>query len=207
MVGMKDLLMELYDCPDYFDKDTQTGLNVVENAALSILGVTTPASLGCAISAGDWDNGLLVRFALLMPEPDYAERPAAATYQPAPNNLIDDLRRLHERLPAPQMTEMGRSAPGALRLNVQCWAECQQYGDHLRRLCDPRREIELDERLKGVYGRMHVQAFKLAALVRGTGLAENIRFEAPTVTVEHWQCRSSDLRWLAHERASLAGAA
>ncbi|MBZ0293745.1 MAG: bifunctional DNA primase/polymerase, partial [Anaerolineae bacterium] len=24
MVGMKDLLMELYDCPDYFDKDTQT---------------------------------------------------------------------------------------------------------------------------------------------------------------------------------------
>jgi len=46
MVGMKDLLMELYDCPDYFDKDTQTGLNVVENAALSILGVTTPASLG-----------------------------------------------------------------------------------------------------------------------------------------------------------------
>ncbi|MFN8531559.1 MAG: hypothetical protein U0670_23390 [Anaerolineae bacterium] len=52
MVGMKDLLMELYDCPDYFDKDTQTGLNVVENAALSILGVTTPASLGSAISVG-----------------------------------------------------------------------------------------------------------------------------------------------------------
>ena len=80
MVGMKDLLMELYDCPDYFDKDTQTGLNVVENAALSILGVTTPASLGSAISAGDWDNGLLVRFALLMPEPDYTERPASPVY-------------------------------------------------------------------------------------------------------------------------------
>ena len=30
MAGMKDLLMELYDCPDYFDKDTQTGLNIVE---------------------------------------------------------------------------------------------------------------------------------------------------------------------------------
>ena len=85
MVGMKDLLMELYDCPDYFDKDTQTGLNIVENAALSILGVTTPASLGSAISVGDWDNGLLVRFALLMPEPDYAERPASTMYQPAPD--------------------------------------------------------------------------------------------------------------------------
>lgn len=84
LVGLKDLLMDLYDCPDYFDKDMQTGLNVVENAALSILGVTTPASLGSAISAGDWDNGLLVRFALLMPEPDYAEHPASPVYQTAP---------------------------------------------------------------------------------------------------------------------------
>jgi hypothetical protein len=38
---MKDLLMELYDCLDYFDKDTRTGLNIVENAALSILGNDT----------------------------------------------------------------------------------------------------------------------------------------------------------------------
>jgi len=186
MVGMKDLLMELYDCPDYFDKDTQTGLNVVENAALSILGVTTPASLGCAISAGDWDNGLLVRFALLMPEPDYAERPASPIYQPAPDDLINDLRRLHERLPAPEMTEMGWSAPGALRLNVECWAQVQQYGDGLRRLCDPRREVELDERLKGVYGRMHVQAFKLAALFAALDWLKTSD-DVPTVTVEHWQ--------------------
>jgi predicted transcriptional regulator len=185
MVGMKDLLMELYDCPDYFDKDTQTGLNVVENAALSILGVTTPASLGSAISAGDWDNGLLVRFALLMPELDYAERPASPVYQPAPADLIDDLRHLHERLPAPEMTEMGWSVPGALRLNVKCWAEVQQYGDHLRRLCDPRREVELDERLKGVYGRMHVQAFKLAALFAALDWLKTSD-DAPTVTVEHW---------------------
>jgi len=184
MVGMKDLLMELYDCPDYFDKDTQTGLNVVENAALSILGVTTPASLGSAISAGDWDNGLLVRFALLLPEPDYAERPASTVYQPAPADLIDDLRKLHERLPAPEMTEMGWSAPGALRLNVECWAECQRYGDELRRLCDPRREVELDERLKGVYGRMHVQAFKLASLF--AALDWKTSDDAPMITVEHW---------------------
>jgi hypothetical protein len=185
MVGMKDLLMELYDCPDYFDKDTQTGLNVVENAALSILGVTTPASLGSAISAGDWDNGLLVRFALLMPEPDYAERPASPVYQPAPTDLIDDLRHLHEKLPAPEMTEMGWSAPGALRLNVECWTECQRYGDALRQLCDPRREVELDERLKGVYGRMHVQAFKLASLFAALDWLKT-NDNAPTVTAEHW---------------------
>ena len=200
MVGMKDLLMELYDCPDYFDKDTQTGLNVVENAALSILGVTTPASLGSAISAGDWDNGLLVRFALLMPEPDYAERPASPVYQPAPAGLIDDLRQLHERMPTPEMTEMGWSAPGALRLNVECWAECQRYGEELRRLCDPRREVELDERLKGVYGRMHVQAFKLAALFAALDWLKTSD-DAPTVTVEHWnaaQAITDDWRMSAH---------
>jgi hypothetical protein len=125
---MKDLLMELYDCPDYFDKDTQTGLNIVENAALSILGVTTPASLSCAVSSGDWDHGLLIRFALLTPEPNYAERPAAKTYRAVPQGLVDELRSLHERLPAPQTTEMGMAAPGALRLDVECWEQCQQYG-------------------------------------------------------------------------------
>jgi hypothetical protein len=185
MVGMKDLLMELYDCPDYFDKDTQTGLNVVENAALSILGVTTPASLGGAISTADWDNGLLVRFALLMPEPDYAERPASPIYRPAPEDLIGDLRQLHERLPAPEMTDFGLGAPGALRLNVECWPEVQRYGDELRRLCDPRRDMELDERLKGVYGRMHVQAFKLASLFAALDWLKTSD-DAPTVTIEHW---------------------
>jgi hypothetical protein len=186
MVGMKDLLMELYDCPDYFDKDTQTGLNIVENAALSILGVTTPASLSCAVSTGDWDNGLLIRFALLSPEPNYAERPAAKSYRTVPQNLIDDLKTLHDRLPAPQQSETEMKAPGSLRLNVQCWEQCQQYGDWLRRMCDPGRDTELDDRLKGVYGRMHVQAFKLAGLFAALDWLKTSD-EVPTVTVEHWQ--------------------
>ena len=185
MAGMKDLLMELYDCPDYFDKDTQTGLNIVENAALSILGVTTPASLSCAVSMGDWDNGLLIRFALLTPEPNYAERPAAKTYRAMPQVLVDELRSLHERLPAPQTTELGMAAPGALRLKVDCWEQCQKYGDWLRWKCDPGQDTELDDRLKGVYGRMHVQAFKLASLFAALDWLKTSD-ETPTVTVDHW---------------------
>jgi predicted transcriptional regulator len=186
MVGMKDLLMELYDCPDYFDKDTQTGLNIVENAALSILGVTTPASLSCAVSTGDWDNGLLIRFALLAPEPDYTERPAAKVYRTVPQSIVDDLHVLHERLPGPTQAEFGVAAPGALRLNVQCWRHCQDYGDWLRRMCDPGRDTELDDRLKGVYGRMHVQAFKLASLFAALDWL-NTSDDVPTVTPNHWQ--------------------
>ncbi|MEL6526011.1 MAG: DUF3987 domain-containing protein, partial [Chloroflexota bacterium] len=186
MTGMKDLLMELYDCPDYFDKDTQSGLNIVENAALSILGVTTPAGLGSAVSHTDWANGLLIRFALLTPEPDYRERTASKTYQTAPQSLLDDLLALHERLPAPQQTEMGLKAPSAKRLNVECWANCQAYGDRLRKLCAPGRDTELDDRLKGVYGRMHVQAFKLASLFAALDWLDTSD-DVPTVTIDHWQ--------------------
>jgi hypothetical protein len=190
MLGMKDLLMELYDCPDYFDKDTQTGLNIVENAALSILGVTTPASLSYAVSTGDWDNGLLIRFALLTPEPDYAERSPAKVYRGVPQSMVDDLGTLHERLPSPQTSEMGLSAPGALRLRVECWEQCQQYRDWLRRKCDPGQDRELDDRLKGVYGRMHVQAFKLASLFAALDWLKTSE-EAPTVTVDHWYVAQS----------------
>lgn len=185
MTGMKDLLMELYDCPDYSDKDTQAGLTVVENAALSILGVTTPAGLSVAVSDADWANGLLIRFALLTPEPNYEERPALKSFQPPPAELAEGLHRLHDRLPQPQMTEMGLAAPGSLKLNVQCWEACQSYSQTLREQCNPRRDIELDERLKGVYGRMHVQAFKLAALLAALDWLDTEE-AVPSVTDQHW---------------------
>jgi hypothetical protein len=185
MVGMKDLLMELYDCPDFSDKDTQSGLTSVENAALSILGVTTPAGLAAAVSDADWDNGLLIRFALLTPEPDYHERPPAEVYQPVPQALVEGLRALHAKLPGPQATESGLSAPPALRLYVRCWPDCQAYGDRLRRMCDPRSDTELDERLKGVYGRLHVHAFKLATLFAALDWLET-NDTTPTVSGDHW---------------------
>ena len=77
------------------------------------------------------------------------------------------------------------TAPGALRLKVECWEQCQQYGDWLRRKCDPGQDTELDDRLKGVYGRMHVQAFKLASLFAALDWLKTSD-EAPTVTVDHW---------------------
>ena len=186
MTGMKDLLMELYDCPDFSDKDTQSGLTSVENAALSIMGVTTPAGLSAAVSDTDWDNGLLIRFALLTPEPDYRERPPAEEYREVPKELVEGLRALHEKLPGPLATETGLSAPQALRLDVRCWPACQSYGDRLRRMCDPRKDTELDERLKGVYGRLHVHAFKLATLFAALDWLDT-GHETPVVNDTHWQ--------------------
>ena len=185
MVGMKDLLMELYDCPDYSDKDTQAGLTIVENAALSILGVTTPTGLSAAVSDADWSNGLLIRFGLLTPEPNHKERPMPKTFQAPPTALIEDLLRLHEKLPQPQQTEQGFRAPKAIEFDVECWEECQAYGEYLRQLCDPNHENELDERLKGVYGRMHVQAFKLAELLATLDWLDSDS-NTPTITQDQW---------------------
>ncbi len=78
MAGMKELFMQMYDCPDYLDSNTNNrGLVVIRDAALSMLGAATPAELSTALSPGDWFNGTLARFVLLTLEPEYAERPAA----------------------------------------------------------------------------------------------------------------------------------
>ncbi|MBZ0319100.1 MAG: bifunctional DNA primase/polymerase [Anaerolineae bacterium] len=185
MLGLKDLVMELYDCPEYSDKDTQGGLTVVERAALSILGVTTPAGIGAATTHVDWSNGLLVRFALITPENDYEERPSLKDQLPLPQPLVEGLKRLHERLPMP--TEDGDKVlpPGELRATVECWEDCQQYSEYLRQLCKPDQDAELDERLKGVYGRMHVQAFKLAMLLAALDWLDSDQ-PTPTVTTSHW---------------------
>jgi hypothetical protein len=186
MYGVKDLIMELYDCPEYSDKDTQGGLTVVERAALSMLGVTTPAGLAAAISDADWANGLLVRFALITPEPDYKERPPLKERQEMPSALVEGLKRLHEKLPMPQDDGETTLPPGELELKVECWAEVQGYSDELRRSCKPDQDFELDERLKGVYGRMHVQAFKLASLLAALDWLDSEE-PAPTVTAENWE--------------------
>ena len=177
--------MELYDCPDYSDKDTQAGLTIVENAALSILGVTTPTGLSAAVSDADWSNGLLIRFGLLTPEPNYKERPAPKAFQSPPTTLIEDLRRLHEKLPQAEQTEQGFKAPKAIEFDVECWEECQAYGEHVWQLCDPNHDNELDERLKGVYGRIHVQAFKLAELLAALDWLDSDSY-TPTMTHDHW---------------------
>jgi hypothetical protein len=178
--------MELYDCPEYSDKDTQSGLTVVERAALSMLGVTTPAGLSAAISDADWANGLLVRFALITPEPGYTERPPLKERQEMPSDLVEGLKQLHEKLPMPQDEDETTLPPGELELKVGCWAEVQAYSNELRQLCKPDQDAELDERLKGVYGRMHVQAFKLASLLAALDWLE-FEESAPTVTRQNWQ--------------------
>jgi hypothetical protein len=48
-------------------------------------------------------------------------------------------------------------------------------------------ETPLDDRLKGVYGRMHVQAMKVAMICATLDWVETDRRMPPTVSARHWE--------------------
>lgn len=186
MAGLKELIMMLYDCPPYLDNNTNNkGLVVIRDAALSILGAATPAELSNALSAGDWYNGNLARFALLTPEPDYRERPAAAE-SASPVELALRLQRLHERLPAPPLPDAfgEQRTAESWSLTAQIWPFCLAYEQALRAMTAP--NSSLDDRLRAIYGRLHVQALKIAILLAALDWAELDSDEKPIVTPAHW---------------------
>jgi hypothetical protein len=184
---LKELIMTLYDCPPYLDSNTNNkGLVVIRDAALSILGAATPAELSTALSSADWFNGNLARFGLLTPEPDYKERAAPKDSQ-TPTELATRLRRLHERLPEPPLPDaLGeKKTAEAWSLSADIWIACHAYEQALRAMTAP--SSSLDDRLRAVYGRLHVQAIKVATLLAAMDWAdEDGGLPHPKVTAAHW---------------------
>lgn len=187
MAGLKELIMTLYDCPAYLDSNTNNkGLVVIRDAALSILGAATPAELGNALSAADWYNGNLARFSLLTPETDYCEREPNPHSQ-APDNLARRLKQLHEKLPEPpQPDALGdRKQTVAWSLTAGIWSHVHAYEQALRAMTAP--DSNLDDRLRAIYGRMHVQAIKVAILLAALDWADSDDAPPqPKVTAAHW---------------------
>jgi hypothetical protein len=190
MAGLKELLMQLYDCPDYLDSNTNNrGLVVIRDAALSILGAATPAELSTSLSPNDWYNGTLARFVLLTPEPDYTERPALSD-DVLPAGLSQQMRQLHEALPAPlEPAAIGDKQPTLEPWSLvatEIWQPLHAYEQVLRQMTAP--NSPLDDRLRTVYGRLHVQALKVAIILAALdwiALGER-RQSRPVVRAAHW---------------------
>ena len=196
MAGLKELIMTLYDCPDYLDSNNnQKGLVVIRDAALSILGAATPAELSHALSAADWHNGNLARFVLLTPEADYIERPVSTLHQP-PTHLTPHLQALHQRLPEPPDHGEGDDADAekdssqgktsaAWTLQTDIWPLVYRYEQALRAMTAP--GSMLDDRLRATYGRLHVHALKVAILLAALDWsADTTQLPRPVVTPAHW---------------------
>jgi hypothetical protein len=158
---------------------------VIHDTALSILGAATPAELASALTVNDWYNGNLARFALLTPEPDYAERPAPSE-DSDPGWLVSRLNVLHERLPAPPAPPaLGDMPHGeAWSLVAPIWPLCHAYEQALRRLTAP--NSILDDRLRAVYGRLHVQALKIAIILAALDWVDERKEKRPVVRAGHW---------------------
>jgi hypothetical protein len=187
MAGLKELIMTLYDCPAYLDSNTNNkGLVVIRDAALSILGAATPAELGNAISTADWYNGNLARFGLLTPDTDYRERDAI-TESEAPIDLARRLRRLHEKLPEPPLPEaLGETQQSVeWSLATDIWPQVHAYEQALRAMTAP--HSALDDRLRAIYGRLHVHAIKVAILLAALDWADDDQATShPKVNSAHW---------------------
>ncbi len=189
MAGMKELIMQMYDCPAYLDSNTNNrGLVVIQDAALSMLGASTPAELAVALTVADWHNGALARFILLTPEPDYVERPASHDSQ-LPPPLVALIRQLHEALPVPPGLEAIGDAPPLEPWSLvatEIWEPLRAYEQALRAMTAP--DAPLDDRLRGVYGRLHIQALKAAIILAALdwiALGER-RQSRPVVRAAHW---------------------
>ncbi|MEO1667646.1 MAG: DUF3987 domain-containing protein [Chloroflexota bacterium] len=206
MAGLKELIMTLYDCPAYLDSNTNNkGLVVIRDAALSILGAATPAELSHSLSAADWYNGNLARFSLLTPETDYHERDADAESK-APTQLAGRLKRLHEKLPDPPKADaLGEKREAvAWSLSADIWTHVRAYEQALRAMTAP--TSHLDDRLRAIYGRMHVQALKVAILLAALDWSDDANAPPhPIVTREHWfRARLLTEEWRASAHRLLA---
>lgn len=190
MAGMKEHLMQFYDCPPFYDIQTLTkGLVVIRNVALSIIGATTPAELSLSLSVSDWLNGNLARFILLVPEVDYKERPSM-DITAIPETLISEWLQVYHALPEPpkpSATEGGESVEQeewALAVQGKFWHYVKAYEQALRHMTHP--ESGLDARLAASYGRLHVQALKLALVLAVYDWNKAGRVNYPILTETHW---------------------
>ena len=153
-----------------------------------MLGAATPAELGAALTSADWHNGTLARFMLLTPEPDYAERPATGDGR-LPESLMAPIRQLHEALPLPPEAQAIGDAPPLEPWSLvatDLWEPLRAYEQALRAMTAP--DSPLDDRLRAVYGRLHVQALKAAIILAALdwiALGER-RQNKPVVRAAHW---------------------
>jgi hypothetical protein len=189
MRGMKEHLMQAYDAPEQLEfYNNSRGLVIVQRVGLSLFGVTTPAELSISVGTSDWYNGHLARFALITPEPDYKERPQLS--EPLPSVQIEEqLRTLDRMLPTPPPVEAlgGDDAPGvdAWSLVCHCWKNVDAYSQALRDMTSP--TSTLDDRLRPIYGRLHVLALKVAIILAALDWAALGNTQTrPVIESRHW---------------------
>lgn len=176
--GLVEAYLRFYDCDPEYCRSTRTqGRIVVRNAYLAFLGASTPTALAPHLLAERlWSMGWWPRFALLTPE---TERPAwhVPSHAELPRSLVDALRCLMDRLPAGTWPD----PPSPISVSLgdgtfDVWSEYDRAVSH-ELLTEA-----LDHRLWGSYGRLPVQALKVAICLAALDWGEH---EGPVIEQHH----------------------
>lgn len=104
----------------------------------------------------------------------------------APFDLAKRLAHLHHELPEPLIPEaLGDAKPNiSWSLSADIWEACHAYEQALRAMTAP--TSPLDDRLRAVYGRLHIQAIKIAILLSALDWADADKpSKQPKVSREH----------------------
>lgn len=159
--GLLESLLLFYDCADKYSRLTKgTGMQVIRNAYLALLGASTPAALAMHLSADRlWGIGWWPRFAVLTPD---APRPAWAEPQDRVDSMALEvrIRSLYDSLP--EATWPNAPVAKTVLLGEHVHDMWMLYNRAMRfELLDE----NLDTKLWGTYGRMPVHAIKVSTLL------------------------------------------
>ena len=162
--GLLEAFLRFYDCDPQFTRSTRSqGRVTVRNAYVSMLGASTPRAMGPHLGSERlWAMGWWPRFALLSPETDRPawEMPTATTADGIPEALVAPLRHLYARLPAADWPNSATACAVALGEGV-----FDAWGKYSKALRYDLLTTDLDERLRGTYGRLPVAAIKVAMIL------------------------------------------
>jgi hypothetical protein len=188
MAGLQEWLLQAYDAPDRKERNTRGGgMVIVRRIALSILGATTPAAMGRTVTADRWEDGEMARYALLFPEDLMKFDDSIGDYDPPPA-IVEHLRNLHDILPQPKEADfMADDEPEQVVYFASMTDAARTAFRAYRKAMTEMVDADLDVRLHGNYGRLPVQALKVAlALACSEWLAAGDPQSRPVITLGCW---------------------
>lgn len=176
--GLIEAFLRFFDGQDHVRSTRANGWIEVRNSYLSVLSASTPSAMASYLQSPRlWATGWWPRFALLTPE---TERPLwqKARSADVPSRLVEGLRQLCAALP--QAIWPNPPEAHSVELSPDVLSFIDRYSKAFRHdLIDD----DLDERLKGTYGRLPTQLVKVATLVAAMDWATGAS-TAPSVVVE-----------------------
>lgn len=185
--GLVEALLRFYDCDQRYTRSTKgQGRVTVNNAYLALLGVSTPVAMAQYLIADRlWAMGFWARFVILTPEGPPEWKTARAAVEPP--EIEAGLKRLYDALPEAQWPD----PPEALTVTFDdgVYEEWEKYNKALG--YDLLLSGEIDPRLFGTYGRLPVNALKVATILAAMGwtryevLESKQREKAPRIELAH----------------------